>query len=132
MSIKTGISWTDVTWGPLVGCRKVSSGCANCYAVKEVRRLSGNPHPKIAGDFAGLVERYDNGQLDWTGEVRLLEDRLTLPLTLKKPLKTKHTAGADPTEWPEDLRIQLFPTIQFAQNGRHWAYLQQMPEVQQR
>jgi hypothetical protein len=26
------IEWTEATWNPVVGCRKVSSGCANCYA----------------------------------------------------------------------------------------------------
>lgn len=33
MSDKTGISWTDATWSPLVGCTKVSAGCDNCYAM---------------------------------------------------------------------------------------------------
>lgn len=28
----TGISWTNSTWNPWVGCRKVSAGCDNCYA----------------------------------------------------------------------------------------------------
>lgn len=32
MSDKTGIEWADATWNPVVGCSKVSPGCANCYA----------------------------------------------------------------------------------------------------
>ncbi len=30
--VGTGISWTDSTWNPWVGCHKVSAGCDNCYA----------------------------------------------------------------------------------------------------
>jgi len=32
MGEQTGISWTDSTWNPWIGCTKVSPGCANCYA----------------------------------------------------------------------------------------------------
>ena len=109
MSVTSKISWCDSTWSPLVGCSRVSSGCANCYAVKEVRRLSGNPHPKIAADFAGLVERHGNGQLDWTGEVRLLEDRLTLPLRWKKPRRIFVNSMSDlfhesvPNAWIDEI-----------------------------
>lgn len=28
----TKIEWTDETWNPVVGCTKVSPGCAHCYA----------------------------------------------------------------------------------------------------
>lgn len=29
---KTEINWTELTWNPVSGCRKVSSGCRYCYA----------------------------------------------------------------------------------------------------
>lgn len=32
MGSKTGIEWTNVTWNPMTGCTKISSGCDNCYA----------------------------------------------------------------------------------------------------
>ena len=32
MGSKTGIEWTDRTWNPVVGCKRVSPGCAHCYA----------------------------------------------------------------------------------------------------
>jgi protein gp37 len=32
MAEQTGISWTDATFNPWVGCMKVSPGCAHCYA----------------------------------------------------------------------------------------------------
>lgn len=50
MGEKTGIAWCDSTWNPWIGCSKVSSGCANCYAehstparVKQVKWGAGNP-----------------------------------------------------------------------------------------
>ncbi len=35
MAEKTGISWTDATFNPWIGCEKVSAGCKNCYAETE-------------------------------------------------------------------------------------------------
>lgn len=32
MGQTTKIEWCDATWNPVVGCEKVSPGCANCYA----------------------------------------------------------------------------------------------------
>ena len=34
-----GIGWTDYTWNPIVGCSKISAGCANCYAEGVSRRF---------------------------------------------------------------------------------------------
>ena len=38
MGIKTGISWCDATWNPWMGCSPVASGCAHCYARREMTR----------------------------------------------------------------------------------------------
>ena len=35
----TKIEWTDVSWNPVTGCTKVSSGCQNCYAEIMAKRL---------------------------------------------------------------------------------------------
>lgn len=32
------IEWTDATWNPWYGCRKVSAGCKLCYAERDMRR----------------------------------------------------------------------------------------------
>lgn len=34
---KTGISWTDATWSPIVGCTRVSPGCDHCWAERMAR-----------------------------------------------------------------------------------------------
>lgn len=43
MGATTGIEWTDRTWNPWVGCRKVSDGCRNCYMFREMTRFGRLP-----------------------------------------------------------------------------------------
>lgn len=40
---KTKISWTDYTWNPWRGCRKVSAGCTNCYMFRDQKRYGKDP-----------------------------------------------------------------------------------------
>ncbi|QJX01172.1 DUF5131 family protein [Frigoriglobus tundricola] len=87
MSTKSTIEWTNATWNFLLGCDKVSPGCAGCYAVKDVIRMAGNPNPKVAAANTGLAYRQDNGVLNWTGVVRPLPARLGLPFDWAKPQK---------------------------------------------
>ena len=35
----TGISWTDTTWNPVVGCTKLTTECKNCYMFPLAKRL---------------------------------------------------------------------------------------------
>ena len=43
MGKETGIEWTDHTWNPWIGCRPVSTGCANCYMYAAQRRYGMDP-----------------------------------------------------------------------------------------
>ena len=43
MAETTGISWTDATWNPWMGCTKVSPGCDNCYMFRDMRKYGRNP-----------------------------------------------------------------------------------------
>lgn len=59
MSESTHIQWTDATYNPWRGCRKVSPGCTNCYIVRTPPfRISGQRHgPKrIRGGEVTLEE----------------------------------------------------------------------------
>ncbi len=69
MSTNTSIEWTEQTWNPAIGCSKVSSGCAHCYAEVMARRL------KAMG-----VKGYENGF-----QIRLLPYRLNEPLKRRRP-----------------------------------------------
>lgn len=35
----SAIEWTDATWNPWYGCTKVSEGCKNCYAERDMKRF---------------------------------------------------------------------------------------------
>lgn len=84
--MSTKIEWTNKTWNPLAGCRKASPGCDNCYAMRDARRLAGNPHPKIKAAYADLT-MIQNGRVNWTGAIRELPDRLEEPLRWRKPAR---------------------------------------------
>lgn len=47
----TKIEWTDVTWNPITGCTKHSSGCQHCYAEVMARRLKAMGLPKYSNGF---------------------------------------------------------------------------------
>lgn len=64
------IEWTDETWNPVTGCTRVSPGCDNCYMFALYPRL------KAMG-----VAGYDTVPDD----VRLMRERLRIPLTWRKP-----------------------------------------------
>ena len=43
MGAHTAIEWTEKTWNPWQGCRKVSPGCAHCYMYRDKARYGQNP-----------------------------------------------------------------------------------------
>lgn len=90
VSDQSKIEWTDATWNVVIGCDKVSPGCDNCYAIRTAHRFQQHPNPKVAAAYAG-TER--DGE--WTGRVNLVEDRLNLPLTWKRPRRIFVNAQSD-------------------------------------
>lgn len=71
----SGISWTDQTWNPIVGCSKVSAGCDHCWAERMARLHyhSGLPNGRPTFEFG------------WDGHVHLFPQRLEQPLHWRKP-----------------------------------------------
>ena len=65
----TTIEWTERTWNPVRGCRKISPGCKHCYAETFAERWRGVPG-----------HAYENGFTP-----RLAPDQLTEPLTRRAP-----------------------------------------------
>jgi len=39
MAGSSDIEWTEATWNPIAGCKIVSPGCTNCYAMRMAARL---------------------------------------------------------------------------------------------
>lgn len=84
----TSIEWTrgddgtpGMTWNPTIGCDKVSAGCTNCYAIRTAYRNAAIGQ----APYQGLTKKLPDGSLNWTGVVRMLPERLALPLSWKKP-----------------------------------------------
>lgn len=43
----TNIAWTEKTWNPWQGCKKVSPGCANCYMFRDKKRYGQDPETVV-------------------------------------------------------------------------------------
>ncbi|MFB9843371.1 DUF5131 family protein [Mucilaginibacter ginsenosidivorans] len=65
---QSNIEWTELTWNPVTGCKKISPGCKFCYAEVMSRRL------KAMG-----VEKYKDGF-----NIRLHPNELNTPFTWRK------------------------------------------------
>ena len=75
----TAIEWTDKTWNPTVGCTKVPNdpACDNCYAIRQAQRiqLMGGKAGQV---YAGTTIERDDGELDWSGQVNVIPERVRL------------------------------------------------------
>ncbi len=69
MATTSHIEWTEMTWNPVTGCSKISSGCKHCYAERMAKRL------RAMGS-----ERYANGF-----RLTLHTDLVDAPKSWKKP-----------------------------------------------
>jgi protein gp37 len=117
LSALSKIEWTDATWNPVVGCSKVSPGCKGCYAIKEVHRMAGNPNPKIRAANEGLTV-IEGGHPNWTGKVRLIPERLEIPLRRRKP--TRYFVNSLSDLFHQDLSFEEIRQVHFAMLRAHW------------
>lgn len=93
---KTTIEWTDVSWNPIRGCSLVSAGYANCYAMTQAHRFSGEDQP-----YGGLTELGPRGPCWAQASVELLcavpdaGQRLAWALELAAACPFRLVANAD-------------------------------------
>lgn len=80
----TKIDWCDCVWNPVIGCSKVSAGCANCYAEQMAGRLAAM-NKREYQDVVHSPDLAYGPKCTWNGECRLIESRLAEPLKWKKP-----------------------------------------------
>lgn len=121
MGDHTGIEWTDATWNPLAGCEHASPGCDGCYAAREAAgRLSGHPvyaglAVRNAGPTPHVVSagRLWDGQARFTGEIRLLPERLDQPRRWRKPRRIFVNSMSDlfHPDVPEHFIRDVFATM---------------------
>ncbi|MFJ6023003.1 DUF5131 family protein [Brevundimonas sp. NPDC092305] len=79
---ETTIEWTDATWNPVAGCKVLSAGCTNCYAMRMAARLQAMDVEKYRGLTRKSGDRYV-----WTGKIALDERALAIPEKWRKPRK---------------------------------------------
>lgn len=77
-----GIAWTDVTWNPVTGCRKLSEGCRHCYAERVFPRAYSHQFVR-AGD-GNRIEDHDPATTSI--RPRRFTDVWTHPDRLEQPL----------------------------------------------
>lgn len=107
------IEWTDRSdWNALRGCTRESPGCVNCYAERIAARFSKPGQP-----FEGFAERTSKGPR-WTGRIELVEDRLNLPMTWKRPARIFANSMSDPfhPDVDDETVDKLFAVMELA----HW------------
>jgi protein gp37 len=75
------IEWCEQTWNPIVGCQMVSEGCRNCYAAKMAYRLQAM---QVRG-YHQVAKKTANGSIQWTNQVRFIDEALHKPLKRKNP-----------------------------------------------
>jgi len=89
MAQSSTIEWTESTWNPVVGCTKVSPGCAHCYAERMAKRLVAIARSsRDRGANPGRAANYDqviNDRGRWNGKVFLDHDAVADPLNWRLP-----------------------------------------------
>ena len=78
MSDGSAIEWTDATWNPVRGCKKVSPGCKHCYAETFAERWRGIPeHPYGQGFDLRLVPEKLEEPLGWRRPRRIFVNSMS-------------------------------------------------------
>ena len=106
MVTRSSIEWTDMTWNPVTGCTKLSSGCKNCYAERLAHRLQAMGQPNYRNGF----------------QVTLHPHMLERPLQLKSPQVIFVNSMSDlfHEEVPEQFIRDVFDVMRRV----HWHHFQ--------
>ncbi len=96
------IEWTESTWNPVTGCKKISPGCKNCYAERLSKRLRAMGQPNYRNGF----------------KLTLQPQMLELPLKWRKPQTIFVNSMSDlfHTEIPLEYIQQVFDIM----NRAYW------------
>ena len=97
MATSSHIEWTEITWNPVTGCSKISSGCKHCYAERMAKRL-----------HAMGSERYSNGF-----RLTLHPDLVDAPKAWKKPKLVFVNSMSDlfHLDVPREFIMRVFQTM---------------------
>lgn len=108
---KSPIQWTNQTWNPVVGCKRVSAGCDHCYAfaLHDKRHIAWK-----RGTFPTAPAQYHKP----FSQVQLLPERLDDPLHWRKPRMVFVNSMSDlfHDDVPDDFIAQVFAVMAIASN----------------
>jgi protein gp37 len=109
MSANTGISWTDRTWNPVVGCTKVSQGCKHCYA----KTLHDMRHKAFT---EGKLQNIPQYALPFE-TVQTLPERLADPFGWRKPARVFVNSMSDlfHEDIPDEFIARVFAVMFLAE-----------------
>lgn len=106
MSGRSAIEWTQATWNPVVGCKRVSAGCDHCYAFElhDKRHIAWK-----RGNWDGAPKQYHQP----FSHVQLLPERLSDPLHWRKPRRVFVNSMSDlfHEDVPDDFIHGVFLTM---------------------
>lgn len=96
----SSISWTDKTWNPVVGCNRVSPGCAHCYAkaLHDMRHRAHLAGKQTAPQYALPFET-----------VQLMPNRLDYPLHWRRPARIFVNSVSD--LFHEDVPVEFLARV---------------------
>ena len=106
MAKKTNIEWTQMTWNPVTGCTKVSTGCKHCYAEAMAKRLHAMGSPRYANGF----------------RLTMHDDLVELPLTWKKPRRVFVNSMSD--LFHDDVPLEFIQRVFATMNRCTWHQFQ--------
>ena len=114
MATRSAIEWTESTWNPVTGCKKISPGCEHCYAERMAKRLKAMGQPNYSRGF----------------DLALHEKCLDLPLRWKKPQTVFVNSMGDLflKEVPESFLMKVFEVMKAA----HWHVFQVLTKRSER
>ena len=110
---ESDIEWTDATWNPVAGCRIVSPGCTNCYAMRMAARLQAMGMAKYS-----QTTRKSGRRHVWTGRVNIDRDAVSAPLGWKKPRRVFVNSMSD--LFQEELDEKDIEQVWQVMKSAHW------------
>jgi protein gp37 len=113
MAGSSDIEWTDATWNPIAGCRVVSPGCTNCYAMRMAGRLEAMGVEKYAGTTRKSGRRHV-----WTGSVNVDLESLWVPLRWRSPKRIFVNSMSD--LFQEDADESFIQRVWRVMEFAHW------------
>lgn len=115
MSGKSAIQWTNMSWNPVTGCTRVTSGCDHCYAfaLHDMRHAA---YVNYHGIYPKTGKPMPKQYAQPFSKVQLLPERLHDPLRIKTPQRFFVNSMSDlfHSSVPEDYIRQIFEIMRQA------------------